>query len=271
MPLDLDLPVSAAVIQLQRPAKRDLQAVEQLRHRIRHLERGNRPPHPVLPFGVLAIDRHLPDGGLSLGALHEVAGGELGALHGAAAALFAAGILARLTGMVLWCLRHPDLFAPALAGAGLHPDRVIYLEAGDERGVLQAVEEGLRHGGLAGVVGETSSLPMTASRRLQLAAEASGALGLILRRWEATSAVNVFGQATAAVSRWRIATLPSSPLPVDGIGRPRWQVELLRCRRAEPCSWDLEACDAQGRLAVPADLAYRPAEATDEGRCTATG
>jgi protein ImuA len=77
----------------------------------------------------------------------------------------------------------PDLFAPALAQAGLAPDRVIYVEAGDERTVLSCVEEGLRHGGLGAVVGEVSRLSMTASRRLQLAAEASGTLGLALRRW----------------------------------------------------------------------------------------
>jgi hypothetical protein len=50
----------------------------------------------VLPFGFKAIDRHLPGGGLALGALHEVAGGGHGAIDGAAAALFAAGIAARL-------------------------------------------------------------------------------------------------------------------------------------------------------------------------------
>src|SRR6202045_3985190 len=77
----------------------------------------------VLPSGLKAIDRHLPGGGLALGALHEVAGGGHGAIDGAAAALFAAGIAARLRGRVLWCLTRQDLFAPALAQAGLMPDR----------------------------------------------------------------------------------------------------------------------------------------------------
>jgi len=70
----------------------------------------------VLPFGVKAIDRRLPEGGLALGALHEVAGGGNGAIDGAAAALFAAGIAARTRGRVLWCVTRQDLFAPALAG-----------------------------------------------------------------------------------------------------------------------------------------------------------
>jgi protein ImuA len=35
--------------------------------------------------------------------------------------------------MVLWCVTWPDLFAPALDQAGLDPDRLIYVEAGDEK------------------------------------------------------------------------------------------------------------------------------------------
>jgi hypothetical protein len=48
---------------------------------------------------------------------------------------------------------------------------VIYVEAGDEHEALACFEEGLRHGGLAGVVAEIGRLSMTSSRRLQLAAE----------------------------------------------------------------------------------------------------
>jgi protein ImuA len=42
----------------------------------------------VLPFGIKAIDQHLPEGGLALGALHEVVGGSNVAIDGAASALF---------------------------------------------------------------------------------------------------------------------------------------------------------------------------------------
>ena len=73
--------------------------------------------------------------------------------------------------------------APALAQAGLSPERVIHVEAGEERDALFAAEEGLRHGGLAGVAVELSRLSLTVSRRLQLAAETSGALCLVVRRW----------------------------------------------------------------------------------------
>src|SRR3954464_15391755 len=107
--------------------------LDELRSQIGRVERSGRAARDVLPFGVAPIDRPLPAGGLALGALHEITGDGLGAVHGTTAALFAAGILARIPGPVLWCVKSLDLFAPALAQVGLHPDRVIYAEAGDER------------------------------------------------------------------------------------------------------------------------------------------
>jgi len=176
----------------------------------------------------------------------------------AAAALFAAGIAARTRGRVLWCLTRQDLFAPALAQAGLPADRVIYVEAGDEKSVLACFEEGLRHGGLGAVVAEVSHLSMTSSRRLQLAAEGSGAIGLAVRRWRRQAEAAGFSQPTAAMTRWRVSAMPSTPLPVTGVGRARWRLELLRCRRGESAEFEVEACDAQGRLALPYELSYQP-------------
>jgi len=186
-------------------------AIEALRERIRRLEGAAARRRLVLPFDLKAIDRHLPEGGLALGALHEVAGGGHGAINGAAAALFTAGVAARTRGKVLWCVMRPDLFAPALAQAGLVPDRVIYVEAGDEKSVLICFEEGLRHGGLGAVVAEVARLSMTASRRLQLAAEGSGTIGIAIRRWRRPAEAADFGQPTASVTRWRVSALPRNP------------------------------------------------------------
>jgi protein ImuA len=231
--------------------------LEDLHAQVRALEQAYRRSVGVLPFEVEALDAALPGGGLALGALHEVAGGGDDAVGGAAAALFAAGIVARLPGPVLWCVTRPDLFAPALCHAGLEPDRVIYVDAGDEKALMACFEEGLRHGGLAGVVCETSRLTMTASRRLQLAAEASGVIGVAVRRWRRAAEAADFGQPTAAVTRWRVSAEPSAPLPVPGIGRARWRIELMRCRGADAADFILDACDETGRLALPAELARR--------------
>jgi protein ImuA len=97
---------------------------------------------------------------------------------------------------------------------------------------------------------------MTASRRLQLAAEGSDTVGLAVRRWRRQTEAGDFGQPTASVTRWRVSVLPTAPLPVPGLGRARWLVELIRCRAGESADFDVEACDAQGRIALPSKVAY---------------
>lgn len=242
--------------------------VAALRATIERLEGHKDRKRAVLPFGVAAIDGKLPGGGLRLGALHEVAGAGNDALDAAAAALFAAGIAARTKGKVLWIVTKPDLFAPALDQAGLAAGRVIHVEAKSETDVLACFEEGLRHGAPGAVVAEVARLTMTASRRLQIAAEGSGTIGIALRRRRRQSAASAsgpdFGQPTASTTRWRVSVLPSAPLPVPGIGRHRWRLELLRARSGalsgEGADFEVEACDATGKLgpagvAVPAALA----------------
>lgn len=245
-------------------------ALDRLRASIARLERGMAPgashdrPHgpEPLPFGVAALDDAMPAGGLPRGALHEVAGAGLDREHGAVGARFAAGILARMGGPVLWVmgggLGAP--FAPGLASAGLHPDRVVFAEAGRDATLL-VMEEGLRQRGLAGVVAELAGpLTLTASRRLQLAAEASGTMAILLHR-QYRSALSEAAGATAATTRWRIAALPSGPaLPhapqVPGLAVARWRIDLTRCRGGRTGSWIMEACDATGRLGLAAVLGH---------------
>jgi protein ImuA len=226
--------------------------LDALRQRIRQLERPAGRHARSLGFRVPAIDTHLREHGLPLAALHEVSGAGGDAGPAACAALFVAGILARLPNTVLWCAQTSDLFGPGLACAGLAPDRVLHVEAADDKNVFLVMEEALRHLGLSAVVGEVFCLPMTASRRLVLAAEKSGVMAIALRRDTGRARETPHN---AACTRWSIAPLPSAPLPVPGLGRARWDVKLTRCRGGIPKSWIMEACDAQGFIAVPADLA----------------
>ena len=241
----------------------------QLRQHIEKLE-GNRRAAGVLPFGIPAVDEQLPGGGLALGALHEMAGSGGGVAGSAAAEMFAAGIAGRTHGLVLWCAVAPDVFAPGLAQAGLPADRVIHIEAGDDASVLAACEEGLRHGELGAVVGEVSRLSMLASRRLQLAAEEGASLAMIVRRWRRDKDAAAFGLPTAAVTRWRVSSLPSAPLPVQGVGRARWRLELLRCKGGHAAEFDVEMCDAPDYLTLSAPLVHRPVAAAQGPRRAAS-
>lgn len=237
-------------------AAREL-AIAELRERISALEGGVAKQAGYLPFGVPEIDRILPGGGLAHGALHEFAGGGSGTVDGAAAALFAAGIAARTKGKIAWCLTRPDLFFPALAQAGPHPDRVVFVEGDKEEDVLSSMEECLSFGGLGVVVGELVRLPMTASRRLQLAAEKTGTMAIAVRRWRRQTEANDFGQPTASTTRWRVSVLPSHELPVPGLGRARWLLELMRSRAGECAEFDIGACVDKGRIHLSSRSADR--------------
>lgn len=196
-----------------------------------------------------AIDGHLPWGGLPRGALHEVAGEGSDREQAAAAAGFAALWLARLQarGPVLWIVRATsrstlDLHAHGLRQLALDPDRLILVAARKDDEALWTMEEGLKAGALGAVLGEIGKLDLTASRRLQLAAEASGVTAFALRRWRVMEqAEREAAQPIAAVTRWRIAALP-------GQGELRWKVELARCRGGRPNSWMMEMTDGSDRI-----------------------
>ncbi len=188
---------------------------------------------------------------------------------------------------VLWISPWRDLYAPGLRAFGLDPGRLIQVRAGGEADVLWAMEEGLRCARLAAVVGEIDTLERGSGRRLQLAAEAGGVTAFALRRG-LRPARSARAGPSAAVTRWRVeadamssgpgAVGPGADRPggdrlgadrpgADGLGisesgrspaRPRWRVELLRCRGAAPGQWCLEWDDAAGGFAVAAALRDRP-------------
>jgi protein ImuA len=263
-------------------------ALSELRAMVRQIEQPAAARHGVLPFGLAAIDRTLPGGGLALGALHEILGQGGDEEDGALAAAFAAHILGRLAaakdGIVLWCLARPDLYGPGLAECGLDPARLVLAQAARDADLLWAMEEGLRGAGVAAVVGEAAILPAVASRRLQLAAEHSGVTALLLRRWrDGGTAARERVQPNAAVTRWRLASLPSRPMPIlpplsasarweweraeePGVGNRRWRVELLRCRGGGAGCWVVEAADATGALSLADAMADRPAATIEPAR-----
>jgi protein ImuA len=212
--------------------------------------------HGVLPFGVAAIDRHLPGGGLLRGALHAI-GGEAGASFGFAAAL-AGKSLHQNAGRVVWVSARPELYGAGLRDLGLAPERILLVRAGRPADLLWSLEEALRTPGIVAAVGEARGIDAVAGRRLQLAAQAGGAVGLLLLSAEIDSV-------PGAVTRWHVTAAPSeSDLP--GVGNARWQADLRRCRGADPGSWLMEWHDAKDHaargftvIADPHDRSHREA------------
>ncbi|WP_246331849.1 ImuA family protein [Sphingomonas chungangi] len=218
---------------------------------------------PSLAFGIDRIDDRLADHGLDGHALHEVAAASPALSDDAAATLFLAGLAARFAaaaGTVLWAVTRFDLYAPGLDQAGLSPDHLLFSEAREDNEVLALAEDGLRSGTLGAVVAEVGRISMTATRRLQLAAAEGRTPMLLFRRWR-RRALCPLSEPSSATTRWRIRSVASQPLGHAGIGRPRWEVELVRQRNGNPFSLTLEACDDTGRLALPAPARHRAAGA----------
>jgi protein ImuA len=226
-----------------------------LRARVARLDRtGGDPAYGPAARGTLGvplcgpIDRALPGGaGLARAAIHEVLAAEPGAAAGFAALLLARAARPPGTtsprGSLLWIAAEPDAWPPGLAQFGISPADLVLVQARRPRDGLWAMEESLRCPGVAGALLTVAELDMTAARRLQLAAEAGGALGLLLR----PDTLEAAG-ATAALTRWRVEALAGAGGGAHDLGDPRWRLAMLRCRGGRPGAWNVVWRGAAERL-----------------------
>ena len=207
---------------------------------------------PVASLGADEMDAALPGRGLRFAALHEVAG--------VGAAGFAAGLLARFAavreGALLWCQQRRRmrdegmLYGPGLRRLGVEPARLLVVTARDDGEALWVLEEALRSPAVAAAVGEVGTVDLFRTRRLQLAAEAGGGAGLLLRPREPTV------EPSAAVTRWRVRL--RAPPPGPDLGSLRWTAELWRAKGAVPARFEVAFDEPTLRFHLVADLADRP-------------
>ncbi len=219
------------------------------------------PENGAFSLGLPQLDERLPGQGLSAAALHEVAGADHRDMPSAFGFLLAL-VMRRLkalegNGIVLWCRQSHGphdfgwLYGPGLAAFGFVPDRLLMVTSPKPADVLWVLEEALRSRSLAAIVGEVGpALDLTATRRLQLAAEAIATPVFLLRPPHACDA-------SAASTRWSIA---AEQKPVQAWQNPRWQADLVRCRGGRPHHWFLEWDHATHCFSMAAALADRPAQ-----------
>jgi protein ImuA len=154
-------------------------ALEQLLEQRPDLWRGGHTPtdQDGLPSGFAALDQALVTGGWPRDGLIEV----LVERHGDAFALVLP-LLVRLSIQPRWLLLidPPWLpYAPALAGHGLALDRLLICHAGKQ--APWTMEQGLRSGACAAVLGWDTDWPSSGLRRLQLAAAETKTPALLFR------------------------------------------------------------------------------------------
>jgi protein ImuA len=208
-----------------------------------------------LPFGLAAIDSHLPDGGLACGALHEIVPAAENCI--AAAFGFIAAVLARLAYPLLFVMPayglrpyrpHGRLHGHGLNALGLDPARLILVETTHRKETLWAMEEAVRSTAPAAVAGVIDTLDLKLSQRLHLAATEAG-LPLFLLRPAATL------ESSAAATRWRVGTAKATRDHFGLVTEPRWHLQLERCRNGRPGEWVVEYNHVAHRFSLAAALA----------------
>jgi len=243
------------------------------------------PPAGFIPTQIHNIDETLPGGGLARGTVHEWIGiaSPDDDQHPAPRANRLAhwspprSILIQVARSALAApengRRHTVWIGPAIwpyahtlahASDAGHPamlERAVFVRAIEPADRLWAIDLALRNPSVAAVIADGSGFDLSATRRLQLAAEDKGGDGgmvggvvCLLARppWERSVL-------SAACTRWLVSCCPSS------VHTRRWTVELLRCKGKQPAShaprvWTLERDHATRHLRLAADLLDRPGE-----------
>ena len=211
----------------------------------------------VLPFGIRDVDAVFRGGGLPSHGTHEIAA--TSPADGGIALAYALALATRLAelsgdGRVVIVQErmaasyHGQLYAPGLHAFGLDPDRVLFVSARQTRSALWVVEEAARSGAVAGVLAEiwdaSGLVDLTATRRINMAARASGAMALL--------AVRTLDGTSAALTRWRIAAAPSRGPTPRLLGRPAFDLSLVRNRHGRTGAWTVEWDPHERAFAIPA-------------------
>ena len=194
----------------------------QLRETVQALEGARRFARTISVCD--AIDEALPGGGLPLGCVHEVKGSPANAI--AFAGLLSARIPGK--GAVLYIEPARSLYPLGLLPYDVALQHWIHVRARRQKDLVWSVLEALRCPHINAVLAVMQSADLTFSRRLQLAAESSGATGFL------------FGNAASAITRWRVSPVRNSI----------WSVDLVYCRGGRPGTWQFTWQDGALELAT---------------------
>jgi protein ImuA len=259
-------------------------ALATLRGSIERLEAhgGTHAPRRVR-LGHAEADAAL-QGGLALGAVHEVFT-EAGR-HSAAATGFVVGLAGRISARrpLVWVRQD---FSEREAGAlsmsglvelGLDPRCLVTVRAADADSALRTAADALACDALGAVVlevwGDTRRLDLVASRKLTLAAQASGVTGLLLR-------IAATPTPSTAETRWIVRAAHSPPhalAPFSAWGAPLFDAQLVRNRHGLNGQWIMEWKSDECLFSEPADSqpvaatpAHRPHQAPARGQARRAG
>lgn len=130
-----------------------------------------------------------------------------------------------------------DFYPPAVAAFGLDPERLIVVRTANRRDAFWVMDQSLRCPGVGAVLAFLPELDERQSRRLQLAAESSGSIGLLLcgpqKKGRSFAAVRILLEPTmdSASNRAALPCVASFPVRRD---RFVARISLLSVREGMP-------------------------------------
>ena len=201
------------------------------------------PKRNRLTTGLEAVDSLAPFGSFVTGAVHEILS------QSNTPAVLLPILLAKAaaqSGRVIWCDFERTFYPPGVARLGLSLDRTVVLQPTQVRDEFWAVTESLRCKGVAACIAPVNLLSRVQARRLQLAAERGGGIGILLRP------ASAMHSSYAAATRWLIR-------PAQGERNiQRWSIELTHGHggRVGEVAY-MELCRETNHVRAIAEMVYR--------------
>lgn len=198
------------------------ESIAQLKRLLEQVQRPLDRPVELISTGCTALDRCLPEGGLRRGSLVEW----LGTGPGCGVDLWALQAARQAIGeRLFWVVldRQQTFHPPAAAAWGLDLKRLILIRTSQARDEQWALDQALRCAQVGAVLAWPGRLDGRTFRRLQLAAESGGSLGILVRAEQAHA------ELSWADVRFRVAacgessvgsSAPAAPVPARNVSSP---------------------------------------------------
>jgi protein ImuA len=225
-----------------------------LTRRIGEIEASERPcAAAAIPLASSPLAEVFPDKSLPVGCVMEL----LAATEGAGTwtlALLLAKLACGERKLLIVADGQERFFPPAAFRLGIDLHRVLFLRTPQPRNALAALVQSLRCPAVGCVIGNFERLTSVECRRLQLAAERGGGVGLILRPLAALRSPSF------AAARFLVR-------PVSSLAsRRRVQIEVIRARGGKAGrSFLLEIDHETGHVCLPSPLAAPATAACSSG------
>ena len=192
--------------------ERSATLLRELQAKIHGIERENRSgaERARISSGLPALDALLPGGGFAAGTLVEWLGEGFGDAATTLAVLVG-GHLTRSRGALMVVDARREFFPPGAAVLGVDLDRTVIAQP-EAEAEFWALEQSLRCEAVSAVIGWVDRASDTVMRRLQLAAEIGGGIGLLVRPASCRN-----------MKSWSDTRLLVHPLPGGEARRPEWR------------------------------------------------